>query len=310
MKRWIGVIGLLFLATAVALYFFIPATENFTYSSSLKCTEEAAGRFLINKNKWQQWWPGKKKEEHLYSYGNCDYRVNKIMLDAADITVYDGKDSARGLLKILPDANDFVKLQWASAVVFSSNPVKKLFQYFGSKYIKTNITGLLDDSRKFFDKEENVYGMKIEMQKVKDSSLIAYKQLLSHYPSTKEIYDMVALVKGYIQKKGGREANYPMVHVQIISRTEYETMVAIPTEGDLPAEENFQLKKMFLGNILMGEVKGGVSSVIKAEQELTNYVNDHKKMSPAIPYQSLVTDRVSEADTSKWITRLYYPVFY
>ena len=158
MKRWIVVFGLLIVATTGSVYFFIPATENFTYSSSIKCTEEAAGRFLLNKNKWQQWWPGKKKEEHLYSYGNCDYRVNKIMLDAADITVYDGKDSARGLLKILPDANDFVKLQWASAVVFSSNPVKKLFQYFGSKNIKTNITALLDDSRNFLTKKKMCMG--------------------------------------------------------------------------------------------------------------------------------------------------------
>jgi hypothetical protein len=67
---------------------------------------------------------------------------------------------------------------------------------------------------------------------------------------------------------------------------------------------------MALGNILVGEVKGGTYTVISGEQNLTNYVNDHKKMSPAIPYQSLVTDRLLEADTSKWVTKLYYPVFY
>jgi hypothetical protein len=29
----------------------------------------------------------------------------------------------------------------------------------------------------------------------------------------------------------------------------------------------------------------------------------------AIPYQSLVTDRMKEPDTMKWLTRLYVPVF-
>jgi hypothetical protein len=87
-------------------------------------------------------------------------------------------------------------------------------------------------------------------------------------------------------------------------------MVAIPTKTDLPSEGNFSLKKMVLGNILMAEVKGGMYTILKGEEEMTNYVNDYKKTAPAIPFQSLVTNRLVETDTSKWITRLYYPIFF
>jgi len=87
-------------------------------------------------------------------------------------------------------------------------------------------------------------------------------------------------------------------------------MVAIPTKSDLQSEGKFQLKKMVLGNILMAEVKGGVHIVMKGENELTNYMDDYKKLSPAIPFQSLITDRQLETDSSKWVTRLYYPIFY
>ena len=66
---------------------------------------------------------------------------------------------------------------------------------------------------------------------------------------------------------------------------------------------------MVLGNILTGEVKGGVYVVTQAEQELKNFVTDFRRMSPAIPYQSLITNRMQETDTAKWITRLYYPIF-
>jgi hypothetical protein len=59
----------------------------------------------------------------------------------------------------------------------------------------------------------------------------------------------------------------------------------------------------------MAEVKGGLFSVINGEEELTYYLSDYKKNSPAIPFQSLVTNRLLEIDTSKWVTKLYYPIF-
>jgi len=66
---------------------------------------------------------------------------------------------------------------------------------------------------------------------------------------------------------------------------------------------------MIRGNILVAEIKGGIYSVNEAERQLVNYANDYKKISPAIPFQSLVTNRQLEPDTSKWVTRLYYPIF-
>ena len=59
----------------------------------------------------------------------------------------------------------------------------------------------------------------------------------------------------------------------------------------------------------MGEIKGGIYTITTGEKELANYVIDYKKLSPAVGFQSLVTNRLLEADTAKWITRLYYPIF-
>jgi hypothetical protein len=30
---------------------------------------------------------------------------------------------------------------------------------------------------------------------------------------------------------------------------------------------------------------------------------------PAIPYQSIITNRLTETDTTKWITKIYQPIF-
>ena len=38
-------------------------------------------------------------------------------------------------------------------------------------------------------------------------------------------------------------------------------------------------------------------------------MTDNALSSPAIPFESLVTNRMQEPDTSKWVTKIYYPGF-
>jgi hypothetical protein len=120
---------------------------------------------------------------------------------------------------------------------------------------------------------------------------------------------MIGSLKDYIRRKGGSEVGAPMLNVSEEGGS-FEAMAAIPTKTSLPSEERFQLKKMVLGNILMAEVKGGVSRVKRGEAELQHYVADHRKTPAAIPFQSLVTDRQQQPDSTRWITRLFYPVYY
>jgi len=72
--------------------------------------------------------------------------------------------------------------------------------------------------------------------------------------------------------------------------------------------DSFIDEMMKAGNILVTEVKGGPSIINNAFKQMDTYVTDHERIPPAIPFLSLVTNRVQEPDTSKWITRIYYPV--
>jgi hypothetical protein len=66
---------------------------------------------------------------------------------------------------------------------------------------------------------------------------------------------------------------------------------------------------MILGSLLTAEVKGGAHTVSEAEKQLENYVRDYQIVSPAIPFQTLVTDRRKEMDTARWVSIVNYPVF-
>jgi hypothetical protein len=206
------------------------------------------------------------------------------------------------------DSSDFI---WNWVVKLPNNPLSKTMYYAGVQHaFEKNIRSLTRELKKYFDQQQNVYGMNIVRKTVTDSTLVSLKKNFDHYPSTEEIYTLIDSVKNFIRKKGGAENNYPMLNIHMEGPGLYEAMVGIPTKIPLTAEGGFTIKHMVLGYILEGEIKGGVSTVLNAEQQMTNYVLDHKKLSPAIPFQSLVTNRLQQKDSTQWITRLYYPIFY
>lgn len=309
MKKMIFIFCLFILAILIGIFFFIPTHKAIEYQTTISCTKNGAGRIMLNKDKWELWWPGQKKNNTVYSYKNCSYRVDKILVSGIEMTVFNDKDSTNGNLEIIAAGTDSLQFVWTSTFIFSANPVKKILQYTHYNNIKNSIESFLEDIKKYFEKEENIYGMKVIKQKVTDASLISVKQTFNHYPSTQEIYPMINSLKEYIRQNGGEESNYPMLNVHSEGDENYEVMVALPTTTELQSDGKFQLKKMVLGNILMAEIKGGIYRVIQGEEEMTNYVSDYKKISPAIPFQSLVTNRLLEPDSSKWKTRLYYPIF-
>jgi hypothetical protein len=310
MKRWFVILSVIILAAISAVYLLIPAEQKFIDTAKATCSDAVITRFIVNKIRWQQWWPGQKKEEHIYTYKNYNYRITKVLLNGFEATVFNDKDSVKGSFYALADDNNSVLLKWQSVFTHPDNPVARVSSYLQDADIKNNIQSLMQDVKKFFDDEKNVYGFNTSVQKVTDEFLIAVKQPLDHYPSVPEVYAIINEIKTYISQKDSKEKNPPMLNVHMESPRDYEVMVAIPTTGHLEGEGKFLYKQMVLGNILVADISGGIYTVKKAEEEIINYVNDHKKASPAIPYQSLITNRMTEPDTSKWKTRLYYPVFY
>jgi hypothetical protein len=310
MKKWLLWLLVIIAGIFVFAFFALPAEQTDTFETTFACPPPAVTRQIINKEKWANWWPGKKINDSTYSYKNDTYKIQKILLNGFQTIVYDDKDSIKGLLQFIYFGMDSTKFKWTSDSHFSKNPFNRLEQSRQIKKLNANVVALILDMQKFFSVPANVYGMDIVEERIKDSTMIATRKTFDHYPTTKEIYEMIHSVKKYIKDNHGEENNYPMLNIHKEGEARYEAMIGVPTTVDLPAKGKFELKKMVLGVILRGTVVGGVERVKEGEKELAFFVTDHHKYSPAIPFQSLVTDRLSEPDSSKWITKLYYPIFY
>jgi hypothetical protein len=299
-------IGLLILLILVVItYFFIPDVQKINSTVYIKSNYNNVNRSLQEKEKWEQWWKQDNNDDLIYEEAN--FSLSNSFLNVAEVSVKENDSIAKSLITVLQLKRDSSIVEWEYKLPGSKVYDNKIKKYFRSKKIKSQFNRKLQDLKAFVENPINIYGLKIEQEKVKDSSFISVRNTLQSYPTTEDIYALVDQLTTYIHETEAKQTDYPMLHV-LQQNNNYEIMVALPVNKNLPAKGNIQPKRMVLGNILVAEVIGGDETVRKGLQELDKYVNDYGKISPAIPFASLITDRRKERDSSKWRTKLYYPV--
>jgi len=290
----------------VAVYLFIPRKIKIEVTVPLNAALPGVFRTLINDSNWNKWWPG----ETPFAYNKQTYSIKRRLFNVFDIDIYSDKDTINSQMELVLINENTMTILWNAEQISSNDPFKRFIRHRHAKQTEKNMNAILQSLKTFLQKKENIYGVDIKEALVKDSALISTRRQFDHYPNAQEVDSMIQSLKKYISQNNAIEKNSPMLNVFELGNSRYEAMTAIPVDKALPKTNEFAPKFLLKGgNILEAEIQGGTYTIEKGLKELENYRADYKFNTPAIPYQLLVTDRTKEPDTTKWITRLYYPVF-
>jgi hypothetical protein len=306
MKKILITLVLLLVLVLAAVYLFIPGKIKIETSISLNAALPGVSRSLMDENNWKKWWPG----ESVFNYNKQTYSIRSKISSVLNIDIHSGKDTVTSRLGLVPIENDTMTIGWHAELMTSSNPFTRFSQYRHAKTTKKNMNKILQSMKAFLEKTKNIYGFEIKETLVTDSVLISVRRSFEHYPNVQEIDAMIQDLKKYIVQNNAIEKNSPMLNVLKLDSSHYEAMSAIPVDKALPRTNEFAPKFLLKGgNVLEAQVQGGPTTIENGLQEIEKFRSDYKYTSPAIPYQLLVTDRLKETDTTKWTTKLYYPVF-
>jgi hypothetical protein len=306
MKKILITLVLLLVFAFAAVYLFIPGKIKIYESVPVKATMTGTSRLLSNESKLHEWWPGGSN----LNFNGKSYIINGDIFNAFGVTIIKEKDSLNSRMNLVLLADDSMSVDWSLELTTSTNPFRRFLQYKKAKEIQNDLNTILTGLKKFAEKSENIYGIVVKKTIVQDSVLISARRSFDHKPGVQEIDAMLQGLKAYIAQNKALEKNFPMLNVMMINSNDYVAMVAIPVDRELPVTDKFAPKVLLKnGNILEAQIQGGPHTIETAFNELENYRADHKYTSPAIPFQLLVTDRSKEPDTTKWITKLYYPIF-
>ena len=301
-------IVLIFLALSFLAwsYFFIPAQININESALIKTNKNTVNRGLNDANVWKQLLPDSAKK---FSYNNITFQPQLPGLYAFAVNINDNVSNYKTVLSIIESGSDSVILNWKGSFSTGKNPFTRIIRYSKMKKLANDMKYILHGIQKFMSDTRNIYGIKITSETVKDTLLLNTQAQLAHTPSTDDIYALINKLTEAANTATAPVTGYPMMNITKTDSTGFLLRVALPVGKPAKEENGIVIKRMIPGNILVSNnITGGNNAVEHAFKQMINYAQDHNKTLPAIPFQSLITNRQTEKDSTKWITRIYCPV--
>ena len=314
-KKILAIVLLPLLIATGCIYLFIPGTLVINNVAALQCSVSGANRVLLQKENWKKFWRGDVHTSPQSSFGDADFftynkytfRVTKLLPNTLKIAIADDEASVSSTLQILPLPNDSIMLSWNYLTHTSANPFTRIRQYQHAVQTKENMTTVLSSIKEYLSKNENIYGFAIGRTSTIDTSLISTKTTLNTYPTNGEIYSLIDKLQAYARESGAVQTGYPMLNITQTEEQHYVVMTALPVNKILPGKNDISYKRMIAGGFLTATVTGGEATVDRAYNQLGQYFQDYRHTAMAIPFMYLITDRRKETDTSRWVTKLYFP---
>jgi len=302
---------LLVVALLLAVVYFSAPVSPISQNVLINAHPEAIYRCLTDQKLVQEWWPEKDGAPVVVT-SKSNAATTAVTITPQPFNVVEVQLPANGnpvqsfiAMATLP--GDSVEVTW-TADIASNSLLARLQNAWRGPALKRDMHAVLQQLQQFMQSDKNIYGVAMQQAQVTDTLLAVTKKFDTLLPSVAVYYNMIKTLRNYIARVGAQETNYPMLNISKVDSVHYQTMVAIPVNKEVPANSTVLAKRMIPGAILVAEVRGGPAAINEGFRQLGLYASDHHLTQPAIPFQSLVTDRSAERDSSKWITKLYYPV--
>lgn len=313
MRKFLVFLFAILALALLAVYIFIPGKLVILKTQYVNCNVNGAFRIISDQSSWIKWWPNKDSAQHDFSqnrffYNGYSYDLTNRYYNSVEVFIRNKEDSIISRINLIKLNPDSVLLEWKCILNANLNPFTRISNYKKAENINRNTATILSHLRSFLEKKENIYGVNFHITMSNDSTMVAIKKLSKNYPSTSDIYALIGSLTNYIKAQGAKENNFPMLNIRKQRNKEFETMVAIPVNKQLPGNGNIFFSRFVPWKVVTGEVRGGVYTANAAMHQMEIYISDYQKTTMAIPFQSLVTNRMEEPDTLKWITRMYTPV--
>ena len=311
MKKIVVSLIVLIIIVFSCAYYIIPAQLIVSNVIKVPVNIDGAFRELSIKKNWEKWWPETNVENNSkkLSYNGYKFTVQNILYNALIIGIKKNNTTDSSFLQFLPVGKDSVQIAWTTNVSTGANPFSRISSYFHAISTKKNTGAILTSMAAYLKPSINLYGIDIRKEKVAIEFMITTSKKLSHYPTNEDVYAIINELQQYITSKNGKTESSPMLNIVAIDSLNYKAQVAIPVKNKIPENEKFKLKAMFKGgNILVANIKGGKNTIDESIKNFDRYMNDYQKTMMAMPFQLLLTDRIKQTDSTKWITQLYYPV--
>ncbi|HXB30263.1 MAG TPA: GyrI-like domain-containing protein [Puia sp.] len=312
MKKWGFLLLALLILTLFSIYLFIPSKIVISNITFAEATINGEFRYINQEGQWEKWWHDTNGKAHIkgepFTYNGSVFRLTKQINNVVGIEIEQDGKIWQSVILLFSLSTDSTGAHWRCEISAGNSPIKRIMSYRNAVRIKSNMTGVMKNFSTFISNPQNIYGIHIYRTSTRDTAMLSARFKSQAYPITAELYSYFDKVEKAILKQKGKVTGFPMMNVRKMEDGSFETQVAIPTNHVLENDGKILFRRMVPGNFICTDVRGGTFTVNDAMNQLDLFISEYHKSRMANTFQSLVTNRINEPDTQKWITKIYIPV--
>jgi len=291
----IAVVSVIVIA-GIVTYILIPSPLIASDTVGLHTSTNGAYRLLGNQETWN-----KLGEEKI--------TVSKRLLNTIELEVEHRGNKVPVSMLLIPKSADSLHVFWKTQLPVTFNPISRIRQYGRANALHDKMTETLRRLQTYVTKTENVYGTHIVETSTKDTFLIATRFRTTQIPTNEIIYAHIEKLRKYAIATSATPVSSPMLNISTADSITYGCMVALPVNKIVAGNGDIFFVRMVPGRFLTTEFKGGPHTIRTTHRIMDQYFKDFNRMPMAIPFEYLVTNRLQETDTSKWVTKIFCPVY-
>lgn len=296
MKKWVVSIVLIF-ALVFILFRSLSVPGRVSFNQGIHAGSPAIYRVLSSQKFWS--------EQKL------DFTINKKLYNSLELKGTINNRPVNLTILLIPVKNDSTTLNYNASFASSNESGNPLSKILSNRSLHTDISKAADKLSPLLSDMKILYGMNIRQTSTVDTFLVSTKFSQAGIPTLESIYKKINFLKDKVTAAGARTSGPPMLNISTTDSIDYRCMIALPVDRKLDFQNNAEVNfiRMIPGRFMAAEITGGPARIQTAHKMMDLYFSEYQKTSMAIPFDYLVTDRIAEQDTSKWVTRLYAPVF-
>lgn len=328
-----SLLGIIFILLLVSI--FLPGKVHLERSLTMKAPVSIIYEQINVMKKWENWNPWGKLDPNIkitysgpesgvgasYSWvGNDKVGVGKLAILSADLDKSIGTNinfgdgvEADGKFTFEPSPEG-TKVTWGFDCDMGSNPVKKFFGMFfldgfvGADYERglAQLNHVTDSIMKATPPKPNYEVVLVELT---EQPIISIRTTTT----TPEIGSKLGVLYGKLGKFAAKnhlkQAGAPLAFYHSYNPTgSFEMEAAVPVDKKAKSDTEVKAGIIEKGQAVMVDYYGPYEGAGAAHDAIAAWLKENKKEAAGSPWETYVTDPMTEKDSSKWLTKIYYRV--
>jgi effector-binding domain-containing protein len=309
--------------------FILPAKLEVAKSTSIHAPASSVFEEINNLQHWEKWqyWNTLDPEMKI-TYGEkvegtgATYTWDGPSMGQGQITITESipdksialdlnfmeNGIAKGFYSLEPDGEN-TKLNFNFSADQGMNPIARWFNVFMKGEIEKSFD-YAGEKIKEIAEVKLVFAFQLKEENIPAISYVGLTHIMSpkdQLAVNKQMEKMYTQLEADLKKAKVEITGSPFCMYPKYSEESMEMVCAMPV-SDNSKVAGYKVMQTEGGRVVKGVMQGDYSNLQNVHNEIQKYIKYKNLIESGAPWEVYITDPMLEADTTKWITEVYYPV--